>query len=305
MAIEPVLVVGSVGLDKIHVPDGTFDSVVGGSATFASVAAGQFAPVRLVGIVGQDFPDSAVHTLLQRGVDLTGLEVAAGKTFHWEGRYSDDLSSRESLVTDLNTFADFHPRIPDRFTETPYVMLGNIAPELQLEVLDQVRSPKLVVADTMNFWIDIALADLKRVLARTDILVLNEEEARMLSGQHNVVKAAKDLQAMGPQRVVVKQGEYGALLFDGDDVFSAPALPLGDVKDPTGAGDSFAGGLIGFLASRDRIDPEALRQAVVFGSVMASYCVEAVGPEHLAQVNEAMVSERYGAFRSLVDFHRD
>ncbi len=303
--MQPVLVVGSVAFDTIHNPFGLHRRVLGGSATYASVAAGHFAPVRLVGVVGRDFPQEAMDMLRRHGVDLSGLEVADGATFHWEGRYSDDLSSRESLKTELNVFAEFQPRIPDPWRDSRFVMLGNIDPDLQLEVLDQVRAPELVVADTMNFWIEGKLPSLRKVLERIDLLVINEEEAQQLSGERHIVKVARALLAMGPERVVVKRGEYGAFLFEATDVFSAPAYPVEEVRDPTGAGDTFAGGMLGFLARHDHTSLELLRRAVVHGSALASFCVEGIGLERLLQVDAAALQERFLEFAALAHFATD
>jgi sugar/nucleoside kinase (ribokinase family) len=261
-----------------------------------------FTPTKLVGVVGEDFPDSSVQLLKDKGIDTSGLEIAKGKTFHWEGRYSNDLTSRESIKTELNVFADFHPKIPATHRATPYVMLGNIHPDLQVEVLDQIEKPKLVIADTMNFWITGTPDRLARMLARIDLLVINEEEARLLAGVHNIAKAAKALTAMGPKIVVIKRGEYGALLFENDSVFSAPAYPVEDVVDPTGAGDTFAGGMLGLLAAEDRVDAGTLRRAVIFGSVVASYCVEGISVSRLTSVTMSEVKSRYTAFARLAHF---
>ncbi|MBO6940851.1 MAG: bifunctional hydroxymethylpyrimidine kinase/phosphomethylpyrimidine kinase [Deltaproteobacteria bacterium] len=296
-----MLVVGSLALDTIHNAQGTHERVLGGSATFASLTGAFYTGVNLVGVVGTDFPDAIVHQLRERGVDTSGLEVAEGKTFHWEGRYTDDLTSRETIATDLNVFADFDPKIPEAFRDTPYVMLGNIAPELQLSVLDQIRNPKLVIADTMNFWIDGALESLKKLLKRVDVLVINEEEARQLSGRHHLIHVAGELLDMGPSTLIIKQGEYGAWLFAGEDVFSAPAFLL-EAKDPTGAGDSFAGGFLGYVASKDSTEPETLRAAVIHGSALASFCVEGVGPARLLELSKDEVEARVKEFQRLVDF---
>lgn len=300
--MSSMLVVGSVAQDTIHNHLGTHPYVLGGSATFGALAGALFAPTKLVGVVGEDFPDAGRKLLVDKGVDVSGLEVAPGKTFHWEGRYSPDLTSRESIRTELNVFADFHPKIPPAHRTTPYLMLGNIHPDLQVEVLDQMERPRLVVADTMNFWITGTPDRLARMLARIDLLVINEEEARLLAGVHNITKAAKALAAMGPRMVVIKRGEYGALLFDRHSVFSAPAYPVEDVVDPTGAGDSFAGGMLGYLASEDRVDPVTLRRAVIYGSVVASYCVEGISVSRLASVTSEEVRARYAAFARLAHF---
>jgi sugar/nucleoside kinase (ribokinase family) len=303
--MSSMLVVGSVAQDTIHNHLGSHPYVLGGSAVFASLAASLFTKVQLVGVVGTDFPKSAVELMQSKGIDTSGLEVVDGKTFHWEGRYSPDLTSRESLKTELNVFADFHPKIPATQRRTPYVMLGNIHPSLQVEVLDQIERPNLVIADTMNFWISGTPKELAKMLARIDLLVINEEEARQLAGVYNISKAAAELRKMGPRLVVIKRGEYGALLFDGDGVFSAPAYPIEEVADPTGAGDTFAGGLLGFLAREDRFDGPALRRAVIYGSVLASYSVEGVSVDRLVTVTTNDVASRYAAFARLAHFASD
>jgi sugar/nucleoside kinase (ribokinase family) len=297
-----MLVVGSVALDTLHMPSGHFPRVLGGSATFASLAASLYCPVKLVGVVGKDFPEHGLDLLKSKNVDLSGLEIVDGKTFHWEGKYSADLGSRESIATELNCFADFHPKIPAAHKSTPYVMLGNIHPSLQVEVLDQIERPKLVIADTMNFWISGTPAELQKMLKRIDLLVINEEESRQLAGVHNIAKAARELRAMGPRIVVIKRGEYGALLFDGDDMFSAPAFPVETVIDPTGAGDSFAGGFLGFVTKENKIDGSTLRRAVIHGSVVASFLVEGISVERLAKVGPADLAARYAGFARLAHF---
>lgn len=303
--MSSMLVVGSVAQDTIHNHLGTHTRVLGGSATFASLAGSFFAPVKLVGVVGKDFPDVAVQVLRDRGVDVRGLEVVEGKTFFWEGRYSNDLTSRESLATELGVFATFHPKIPAEHRKSPFVMLGNIDPDLQVEVIDQIESPTLVIADTMNFWISGKPLELAKMLKRIDLLVINEEEARQLAGVHNIMKAAKTLMGMGPRIVVIKRGEYGALLFEGGTVFSAPAYPVEDVVDPTGAGDTFAGGMLGFLTREGKLDALTLRRAVIYGSVMASFCVEGISTERLARVRPEEIEERYRAFAYLAHFATD
>jgi sugar/nucleoside kinase (ribokinase family) len=297
--MSSLLVVGSVAFDTIHNHLGSHERILGGSATYASLAACQLAPVRLVGVVGKDFPREAVDMLRGRGIDTAGLEVANGETFHWEGRYSDDLTSRETIQTDLNVFADFNPKIPAAFRDSEFVMLGNIAPQLQLHVLDQVEKPKLVIADTMNLWIDTAIEPLKELLKRVDILVINEEEARQLTGFHHPLAVAEALRALGPETVIVKRGEYGALLFLEEDIFCAPAYPLKSVSDPTGAGDSFAGGFLGYLAENDHTD---LRQAVVCGSATASFCVQDVGIGALQDLSRERLDKRIQDFRDLTCF---
>jgi len=300
--MHPTLIVGSVAFDTLHIGGKCHTKVLGGSATYASIAATHFGPVQLVGVVGRDFPDTATRLLRDRGVDLAGLEVTDGETFHWEGRYSDDLSSRETLRTDLNVFADFRPKIPSTFRSTPFVMLGNIDPALQMEVLEQITRPKLVLADTMNLWIDIRRDELCELCKRVDVLVLNDEEARQLTDEKNLVVAARALHALGPKTVIIKKGEHGALLLQGQDVFSLPALPLADVADPTGAGDTFAGALMGFLARSGDISSANLRRAVVYGSVLASFCVQGVSTSRIANATAEDVLARYNEFQRLTSF---
>jgi len=300
--MRPILIVGSIAFDTLHLGGKCHPKVLGGSATYASIAAAHFSPVQLVGVVGHDFPDAATKLLRDRNVDLAGLEIAHGETFHWEGRYSEDLSSRETLRTDLNVFADFKPKIPKAFRAAPFVMLGNIDPVLQMEVLDQIEKPAFVLADTMNLWIDIRHAELKKLCARIDMLVLNDEEARQLTDEQNLVVAAKALRALGPKQVCIKKGEHGALLFQGEEVFALPALPLSKVVDPTGAGDTFAGGLIGFLARSNDLSSSNLRRALVHGSALASLCVEGVGTERLISASTGDVHARLETFRQLTSF---
>ena len=303
--MSSMLVVGSVAQDTIHNHLGTHSYVLGGSATFASLAGQLFTPTKLVGIVGKDFPESAITLLSKKGIDTSGLEIAEGKTFHWEGRYSDDLTSRESIKTELNVFADFHPKIPASHRNLPYLMLGNIHPDLQVDVLDQVERPKLVIADTMNFWITGTPKELDRMLKRIDMLVINEEEARLLACTHNIARAARVLSAMGPKMVVIKRGEYGALLFENDSVFNAPAFPVEEVVDPTGAGDTFAGGMLGYIAAEDKLDSATLRRAVIHGSVVASFCVEGISVDRLTTVTQHELKARYAAFARLAHFATD
>jgi sugar/nucleoside kinase (ribokinase family) len=300
--MHPTLIVGSVAFDTLHIAGECHTKVLGGSATYAAIAATHFGPVQLVGVVGRDFPDTATRLLRDRGVDLAGLEVTDGETFHWEGKYSDDLGSRETLRTDLNVFADFKPKIPATFRSTPFVMLGNIDPTLQMDVLDQITRPKLVLADTMNLWIDIRRHELCELCKRVDLLVLNDEEARQLTGKKNLVLAARALHELGPKTVIIKKGEHGALLLQGNDVFSLPALPLSDVVDPTGAGDTFAGALMGFVAKTGDISSANLRRAVVYGSVLASFCVQGVSTSKIASASPHDVLARYSEFQRLTSF---
>lgn len=299
-----LLIVGSVAFDDLGLPSGQHDNVWGGSASYASLAASLFTAVDLVAVIGEDFPDSLLVKLREHGVNTDGVERAKGKSFRWAGRYDATLSSRETLDTQLNVFADFRPKIPAASRRAPFVMLGNIHPTLQAEVLDQVEKPRLVVADTMNFWITGEPAALKKLLPRVDVLVINDEEARQLGEHHNVSRAAANIRKMGPKYLVVKRGEFGALLFDGEQTFFAPAYPLEDVLDPTGAGDTFAGGFLGYLAHVDAqggtIDRGAFRRAIVAGSALASFCVEDVGPNALLQLTGKRVRERLAQFKQLV-----
>jgi sugar/nucleoside kinase (ribokinase family) len=299
---EPVLVVGSMAFDDLGLPTGQFDDVIGGSATYSAMAISLFAPARIVAVVGDDFPDSAIASLEKRRCDVTGIERAAGKTFRWAGRYAQNLASRETLDTQLNVFADFSPKLPESFQESPFVLLGNIHPALQLAVLESIRSPRFVAADTMNFWIDGERPALTRVLSRIDTLVINDEELRQLAGDHNIKRGAKAVMAMGPRRLVVKRGEYGAMLFDEHGIFFAPAYPLEQEVDPTGAGDTFAGALLGFLAREGTIDRSTLRRALMMAATVASFCVEGVGTSRIAEVGRDDVAGRLEALRTLVHF---
>jgi sugar/nucleoside kinase (ribokinase family) len=297
-----VLVVGSVALDSVETPAGARDEVLGGSATYFSMAASFFSPVRLVAVVGEDFPAAHVELLEKKGVDLAGLSRQKGRTFRWKGRYTNQLNEAQTLDTQLNVFEQFEPDLPEPFRATPFVFLGNIAPALQSRVLDQVRRPTLVAADTMNFWIRGKLEDLKKTLSRVDLLFVNDTEARELAGEHNIVRAAQRIAAMGPKLLVIKRGEYGAILFDGQRAFSVPALPLGHVSDPTGAGDTFAGGFMGLIAREGELSEAALRRAAVMGSVMASFTVEGFSLDRLKTVTAQDIVERFNAFRALTHF---
>lgn len=290
-----------MAFDDLELPSGSFKNVVGGSATYGAYAASIYAPVRLVAVVGEDFPEATLTELSDRGSSLDGLERAKGKTFRWWGRYDANLVGRTTIETHLNVFATFRPQIPDSFRASPFVMLGNIHPALQLEVLDQIDSPRLVLADTMNFWIEGEPELLAAVLRRIDLLVINEEEARQLSGEHNIAKAAKDILRRGPKQLIIKRGEYGALFFDGDAMFFAPAFPLEEVMDPTGAGDCFAGGLAGYLAKTGDVSHQGLRRAIMAGSATASYCVEAVGTRRVANLRQADIDHRLNLFRTLIE----
>lgn len=296
-----ILIVGSVAYDGIETPFGKRDRILGGSATYLSLTSSYFTnDVRLVGVVGHDFADSDIELLRSKGVNLDGLQVdKSGKTFFWAGRYHFDLNSRDTLDTQLNVFERFNPVIPEQFKSSKYVCLGNIAPSLQSVVLDQIENPELVVLDTMNFWIEGAKEDLLKALKRVDVLIINDSEARQLSGEPNLVKASAIIRNMGPTTLIIKKGEHGALLFVGDEIFSAPGFPVLDIFDPTGAGDTFMGGFVGWLAKTNDLSPANMRRAVIYGSVMASYCVEKFGPERLTHLNEEAIKYRYDAFREL------
>jgi sugar/nucleoside kinase (ribokinase family) len=297
-----ILVVGSVAYDTVETPFGRRERVLGGSASFFSVAAAFFAPVNLVGVVGSDFGEEQLAAFRGRPIDLAGLERADGKTFHWQGRYAQDLNSRDTIATDLNVFEFFEPKIPEAYRRSELVFLGNIDPELQRGVLEQVERPRVVACDTMNYWIKGKPNELRETLAKVQVLLINDQEARELSGEWNLVKAAQAVRALGPATLVVKKGEHGVLLFTDDGCFSAPALPLATVVDPTGAGDTFAGGFVGYLASRKTVDDAALRQAVVMGSTLASFCVEAFSLDRLLTLTRPEIDKRYAAFETLTRF---
>jgi sugar/nucleoside kinase (ribokinase family) len=303
------LIVGSVAFDDLELPTGTHKNVWGGSASYASLAASLFTPVDLVAVIGEDFPQAHLDSLAKHGVGTTGVERAKGRSFRWAGRYDATLSNRTTLDTQLNVFADFRPKIPAVSRRAPFVLLGNIHPALQIEVLEQMDKPKLVVADTMNFWITGEPALLKKLLQHVDVLVINDEEARQLGDHHNVSRAAANIRKMGPRHLVVKRGEYGALLFDPEGVFFAPAYPLEDVLDPTGAGDTFAGGFLGYLTHVDgnggAVDRAAMRRAIVAGSALASFCVEDVGPNRLLSLKGDDMRKRLSAFKSLIHVEHD
>jgi sugar/nucleoside kinase (ribokinase family) len=303
MSNSPVLIVGSMALDSVKTPTGEVQDALGGAADYSSVAASFFSPVQLVGVVGDDFPQAHLDFLKSRGIDLAGVQtIAGGKTFRWAGYYDFDLNIAHTLDTQLNVFADFQPSLPDNYKQAKYVFLANIDPELQLQVLSQVANPTLTVCDTMNFWIEGKREALIEVLKRVDIAFMNDAEARQLTGQLSVIKAAKALQALGPKTVIIKKGEHGALLFNGNTHFAAPSYPLEDIADPTGAGDSFAGGFIGYVASRDDISVATLKKAVVYGSVMASYNVEDFSLNRLRTLTQADIASRYRTFQEIAHF---
>ena len=300
-----LLVVGSVALDSVETPFGKADEVLGGSATFFSASASNFTPVQVVGVVGSDYPVAKLEPLKKRGVDFAGLEHAEGSSFRWRGRYRHDLNSAETLETHLGVFSNFHPKIPAQFRKAPFVFLGNIDPRLQLEVLTQIEKPKLVACDTMNFWIESRRPDIVKLLGHVDAITLNDGEARQLTDNNNLVKAAKWIMGKGPTLVIIKKGEHGAFMFTTDTVFFAPAYPLEEVFDPTGAGDSFAGGFMGHLARTGDLSEENLRRAVIYGSAMGSFAVEKFSIQRLLEVDKDQIVRRLREFRRLVAFEEE
>ena len=297
-----LLVVGSVAFDSVETPFGKVKDVLGGSATYFSTAASYFTDVQLVAVVGRDFPDKHIRFLKKRKIDISGLQRANGKTFRWKGKYDFDLNQAHTLDTRLNVFASFNPELPESYRSTEYVFLANIDPVLQLQVLRQVKNPKLVACDTMNFWIEKKPKELKETLRYVDIFTINEAEARELSKESNLVKAARRIMSFGPGVIIIKRGEYGALMFSDSGVFSAPAFPIEAVFDPTGAGDSFAGGFMGYLSSVDNIDDANIRQAIIVGSVMASFDVEDFSLNRLKKLTNTEIESRYNEFKQLTYF---
>lgn len=294
-----------MAFDAIETPFGKTDQIVGGAATYIAYAASYFVkPVQQVSIVGYDFPKEEMEELKRRGVQLDGVDIIPDKkSFFWSGRYHEDMNTRDTLVTDLNVLADFKPKIPASYQGADFLMLGNLAPSTQISVISQLKQrPKLIAMDTMNFWMEIARPDLDELLKQVDLLMVNDAEARQLTGQYSLVKAAKSIMAMGPKYLVIKKGEHGALLFQGDNVFFAPALPLEEVFDPTGAGDTFAGGFIGHLAKTRDISFENMKTAIIVGSAMASFCVEKFGPIRLKEITKTDIDRRIQQFRELVSF---
>ena len=300
-----ILVVGSVAFDSVKTPFGEVDEVLGGSASYFSIAASFFSPVKLVAVVGEDFPPQHLKLFRDFSVDTKGLQKVSGETFRWKGEYGDALNEAKTLETRLNVFESFKPEIPKEYRDCQYVFLGNIDPILQRKVLEQVNKPKFVACDTMNYWITSKPDELKKTLALVDILIINDGEARMLANQSNLTKAARLISSWGPKIVVVKKGEYGVAMFTDDSVFGAPAFPLEEVFDPTGAGDSFAGGFVGYLAKVGRIDKDDLRKAVVYGSVMASFNVEEFSLNRLKKLRPSEIRERYRQFKELTHFESD
>lgn len=297
--------VGSMAFDAIETPFGKVDKIVGGAATFVAYAAANFVkPVQQISIIGYDFPKEELEELKRRGVELDGVELVPDKkSFFWSGRYHEDMNSRDTLVTDLNVLGDFNPKVPDSYQGSEFLMLGNLAPSVQISVINQMKKrPKLIAMDTMNFWMEVALPELQQLLTMVDVLLINDAEARQLTAQYSLVKAAKEILTMGPKYLVIKKGEHGALLFHGDNVFFAPALPLEDVFDPTGAGDTFAGGFMGHLAKTGDISFDNMKRAIIVGSAMASFCVEKFGPTRLKEITKEDIDRRLQQFKELVNF---
>ena len=303
--MNKLLIVGTVAFDAIETPFGKTDKILGGAATFIGLSASHFnLQSAIVSVVGEDFPQEYLDLLTDRNIDISGLEVVkGGKTFFWSGKYHNDLNSRDTLITELNVLADFKPVVPQNFKNADVVMLGNLHPFVQSSVLDQMEvKPKLVVLDTMNFWMDCALPELLEVIKRVDVITINDEEARQLSGEYSLVKAAAKIHTMGPKFVVIKKGEHGALLFQGKEVFFAPALPLEEVFDPTGAGDTFAGGFAGFITQSENISFDNMKKAIIYGSNLASFSVEKFGTERMLDLKKEEVQERLKQFKALTQF---
>ncbi|WP_298528690.1 PfkB family carbohydrate kinase [uncultured Christiangramia sp.] len=302
--MSKLLIVGTVAFDAIETPFGKTDKILGGAGTYIGLSAANFdIDSAVVSVVGDDFPQEYLDLMKNNKIDIEGIEVVkGGKTFFWSGRYHNDLNSRDTLDTQLNVLADFNPVVPDNYKDSEYVMLGNLHPLVQLSVLEQIENPKLVVLDTMNFWMDNTPEDLDKVIAKVDVITINDEEARQLSGEYSLVKAARKIAEMGPKYIVIKKGEHGALLFHEDQIFHAPALPLEEVFDPTGAGDTFAGGFIGYLARTNDISFENMKNAVIYGSNLASFCVEKFGTERMQKLTREEVNERLHDFKKLTHF---
>lgn len=303
--MSKLIIVGTVAFDAIETPFGKTDKILGGAATFIGLAASQFnTETAIVSIIGGDFPQDYLDLLSNRGIDISGIElVKDGKTFFWSGKYHNDMNSRDTLATELNVLADFNPIVPEGYRDAEIVMLGNLHPLTQISVLDQmVKTPKLVVLDTMNFWMDSALDDLHKVMSRIDVITINDEEARQLTGEFSLVVAARKIHDMGPKYVVIKKGEHGALLFHDESVFYAPALPLEEVFDPTGAGDTFAGGFVGYIAYTGNVTFENMKNAVIYGSTLASFCVEKFGAERMLNLSKDEIHKRLLEFKQLTQF---
>jgi sugar/nucleoside kinase (ribokinase family) len=300
-----LLVIGTVAFDAIETPFGKTDKIVGGAATYAGLAASYFYDnIKIVAVVGDDFPESEIADFNKHGIDTEGLQIKEGeKSFFWSGKYHNDMNTRDTLATDLNVLADFDPIIPESYQDCEYLMLGNLTPQVQQTVISRLKNrPKLIVMDTMNFWMDIAMDDLLATIKLVDVLTINDAEARQLSGEYSLVKAASKILTMGPKYLIIKKGEHGALLFHEDKIFSAPALPLAEVFDPTGAGDTFAGGFIGYMAKVGTVNFNNMKNAIIFGSALASFCVEKFGTEKIKNLTEAEVAERVQEFVQLSSF---
>ncbi len=303
--MNKLLIVGTVAFDAIETPFGKTDKILGGAATYISLAASQFnVESAIVSVVGGDFPEGYLEMLNSKNINTTGIEIVKdGKTFFWSGKYHNDLNTRDTLITDLNVLADFNPKVPENFENPEFLMLGNLHPAVQMAVIKQIpKRPKLVVLDTMNFWMDNTWDELIEVISKVDVITINDEEARQLSGEYSLVRAAQKIHKMGPKYVVIKKGEHGALLFNNGDIFFAPALPLEDVFDPTGAGDTFAGGFIGYLASTHDISFNNMKRAIIYGSNLASFCVEKFGTRRMEDLTEKEVQERLRDFKELTQF---
>ena len=300
-----LLVIGSVAFDAIETPFGKTDKIIGGAATYISLSSSYFTKdINLVAVVGEDFPQADIQMMQQHGIDTEGLQIKEGeKSFFWSGKYHNDMNSRDTLVTELNVLGDFDPIIPDSYQNCEFLMLGNLAPKVQETVINRLQKrPRLIVMDTMNFWMDIAMDDLRKTLSMVDVLTINDEEARQLSGEYSLVKAAKKVMEMGPKFLIIKKGEHGALLFHQNEVFFAPALPLEEVFDPTGAGDTFAGGFIGYLSQTEDVSFENMKRAIIYGSAMASFCVEKFGTERLINLSQKEINDRVNEFKKLSQF---
>ncbi len=297
-----LLAVGTVAFDCVETPFGKHDDIIGGSVSYLGTSASYFTDVRMMSVIGEDFPEETLEFFRSRKINTDGVKRLPGETFRWKGKYTDNLNEAQTLDTQLNVLTQFDPAVPEAFKDSDYLVLGNISPDLQLNVLEQVPNAKLVACDTMNFWITGALEDLKKTLAKVNLLSINDQEARMLSGEHNLVHAAREIRKMGPEILVIKRGEHGALVVTNEGMFSAPAMPLDVIKDPTGAGDSFAGGLMGYIARKGSWDLESLRQGVILGSVMASYNVQDFSLERLKTLTHDDIRTRYQAFSELTRF---
>ncbi|EEI89562.1 PfkB family carbohydrate kinase [Sphingobacterium spiritivorum] len=300
-----LVIIGTVAYDAIETPFGKTDKIVGGAATFAGMAASYlYDHVKLISVIGEDFGDTNLNLLKDKGIDTEGIQIIkGGKSFFWSGKYHNDMNSRDTLATELNVLADFDPIVPEKYQDCEYLLLGNLTPQVQLTTLERLNhTPKLVVLDTMNFWMDVALDDLKAVLKKVDVLTINDEEARQLSGEYALVKAAEVILNMGPKYLIIKKGEHGALLFGENQVFYAPALPLAEVFDPTGAGDTFAGGFVGYLAKVNTVNFNNMKNAIIYGSALASFCVERFGTERLQNLTQEDISKRIQQFIALSKF---